>query len=438
MRNRSSAEVRPLFTRWLGLLAVSVFVVAGTPATGGAQSQDAGTASFEQVPGDVVSEFVDRYGMDRRIAQAYIGLTPDVRAWTESVRRELGDSFAGAWRDPRNGLDVQLYVTEQAREEAEILRESFTRPELVRVSVVPLSVDQLEVGAEKIASDIPRLVEEGLDVSIVGADLRTNMVVAQLASFSEERARSLEERYPGIPLSVMKGDQVRTASDCGSRTNCTNGFPPWDMRGGIEVFSTGATCSTAFGAVRVPDDRPMVLTAGHCFDGAEETFHGPFISVGPVTRSQFRGTVDGASVAPSTTTWGVENWVYYRDAVQHQPITAVEGRHFTAGIGDPVCQAGITLGWTCGTIDDVGQTVNINDNGNIVTLTDQNISDMCAIPGDSGASVFQPTSLISGEAHGIISASNWHEENGQPVCDPDPFTIYPRAVNVENELDVRI
>lgn len=71
-------------------------------------------------------------------------------------------------------------------------------------------------------------------------------------------------------------------------------------------------------------------------------------------------------------------------------------------VGDPVCKNGISTNTTCGAITAIGQDRPLRDfDGAIGNLTNQTVTNVCAIPGDSGGGV-----VVSGRAYGITSLGN--------------------------------
>ena len=73
-------------------------------------------------------------------------------------------------------------------------------------------------------------------------------------------------------------------------------------------------------------------------------------------------------------------------------------------VGAPVCKSGARTGFSCGTVNSVGQSVQVGDR----TLNDAFSTTICALPGDSGGAIITGTKAL-----GISSASSVAD---QPIC----------------------
>ena len=140
---------------------------------------------------------------------------------------------------------------------------------------------------------------------------------------------------------------------------------------------------------------PVVMTAAHCSgaDGTRAALAGGE-EFGTMTRTEREG-IDTALIA-------VDDDVADRfrtNLVGDGPDSTQE----IIGTADPVvgqkaCKTGFRTGFSCGTISQVGTTIDV---AGTRTISNAFTVDLCALPGDSGGVVF------SGDrALGISSASN--------------------------------
>jgi len=164
----------------------------------------------------------------------------------------------------------------------------------------------------------------------------------------------------------------------------------------------------------------VLLTAGHCFaQGAQVTDSN--IPLGNVSQQLFGGSVDGEVIGITFEIPALYQW----NPTPCEYTSAACGQNAFQGIAPSVgandCKSGNTSGYTCGQVTATGVTFNIrDDSGTIHTLTNQDQTNLCAIPGDSGG-----PNLDGGVSiEGMTSAGNFQIVNGQPVCAAQPFSSF--------------
>ncbi|WP_010540792.1 S1 family peptidase [Dietzia alimentaria] len=152
-------------------------------------------------------------------------------------------------------------------------------------------------------------------------------------------------------------------------------------------------CSTGFNGEL--DGKPVVITAAHCAgeDGTRAAF-ADGQEFGTMSDTKREG-IDTSLIAVDTE---------FADRFQTNLVGSSEGNtQEIIGTADPVvgqkaCKTGFRTGFSCGTISQVGTSIDVSGSrviDNAFTV------DLCALPGDSGGVVF------SGDrALGISSASN--------------------------------
>ncbi|MBY6368078.1 S1 family peptidase [Rhodococcoides corynebacterioides] len=188
------------------------------------------------------------------------------------------------------------------------------------------------------------------------------------------------------------GDGIVASSDTGG-LRCSVGFNGIDASGAAVVVTAGhcdpnlAAAGTA-GASRVAglDGSPVGTVARGSLDGHDWSV----IRLDDDVADRFRNNdirVPGA--APLDVTGVVD------------PV-----------VGMPVCKAGATTGYTCGTVTAVGRTVDVGSR----VLRDAFVTDICALQGDSGGPLMSGTAAV-----GVASASNVGQYGQCAVADAVAF-----------------
>lgn len=107
------------------------------------------------------------------------------------------------------------------------------------------------------------------------------------------------------------------------------------------------------------------------------------------------------------------NLVYESEANRAYPITGLFSSA-VSHVGITVARTGITTGRQAGTVASTNETVRVCDANGVscVTLSNQSAVRACALPGDSGGSVYRANQGV-----GIVSSSNFQVDGlGDPVC----------------------
>lgn len=274
---------------------------------------------------------------------------------------------------------------------------------------------------------------------------------AVVEDLRNEGVEILDSRIDGTELLI----EVRSPSDVdavvergghaiiGDAVQGRGGFPEMealvDLVGGTGWgYAYGGyqySCTIGFNGFNVSTGDSELVTAGHCIRGVEpgavngrtltQTAPGPGrldATIGTVLDPTFEFgdendsglvAVTSATLAPrpAFSTWGGGRG---SPRVGHAPVTGM-----TSGIkGAALCKSGITTGWTCGHILAVNALVSVS--GHLVNTV---ISDVCALPGDSGG-----PALTGGFALGVLSGGthgNACKEDGIaaffPLIAPDEY-----------------
>ncbi|MFE3193518.1 S1 family peptidase [Nocardia sp. NPDC059240] len=184
------------------------------------------------------------------------------------------------------------------------------------------------------------------------------------------------------------------------------------------LTEAGYACSWAFNAVD-SDGSPAAITAGHCDAATEkedqpatqgQTFDlTPALKQGDQTGSFEKSVMDGVRDYAVVRIAGP-----FQDSFRNNLIRAADGTLPITGIGypvvgEPVCKAGATTGFTCGVILSVDQP---DPSRPPIRFTHTALS----LPGDSGGAIFSGTLAM-----GIVSRGGYTDDPAQyPTDKPDP------------------
>ncbi|WP_460717404.1 S1 family peptidase [Nocardia heshunensis] len=184
------------------------------------------------------------------------------------------------------------------------------------------------------------------------------------------------------------------------------------------LTDAGYACSWAFNAVD-SEGNPAVITAGHC-DAATEKEDRPDTrgQTFDLTPALKRGEQTGAfekSVMDGVRDYAVVRIAEpFQDSFRNNLIRGIDGTVPITGVGypvvgEPVCKAGATTGFTCGVILSVDQPDPLRPP---IRFTHTALS----LPGDSGGALFSGSLAI-----GIVSRGGYTDDPSQyPTDKPDP------------------
>lgn len=321
------------------------------------------------------------------------------------------NGLAGVWREIDGERAVHVQLTPQAnRTVVDNILRGFGRPALLRVDPARYSLAALDRALATITADFDAIKAAGTRIVMAAVDVRQNALTATVEGLTPVDTRRLQDRYGDIVLAI-NGEPMRLAV-CTGRYSCT------DMRGGIEINSIYARCSAAFAAVR--GSTRGVITAGHCgFPG--DPFNHAAIPMGTMTRQQFGGEVDAAFVSETSLALTVNDLVYDSEQDMAYDINAVFPSSNTT-VGLFLVRSGITTGRQTGNVVNPNATIDVLTSSGIVRLTNQVTVSACALPGDSGGSVYRTNLAV-----GIVSTSNFATDGlGDPVCRSQPIYSYTK------------
>ncbi|WP_213450181.1 S1 family peptidase [Rhizomonospora bruguierae] len=377
-------------TTLVGTAALAAVLVNGVPANAAptakpapAPGADASAATLEAA---AIKAYLTNYpGLTEAQARAAYAQQRQRKAVYERV---AGDTFGGAWFDPRGGV-LHLAVTSAA---AEAKAADAGRSVGVPVSThrVKHSYADLQRQADALRRGTGALSQAARGQ--VGIDVPGNRVVAALPA---GRLAGLRASAPaGVALAADPGISTEEDAGCTSRNACD-----YTIRAGSMLWygSSGYICSVGFTA-RTSSNQRYVYTAGHCNSGSA-TWGTGGQSIGPMTSSIDSGAYDAGIIR-------VDNSWFAYDAggeiYQTLSVNYVAPTLSYIWVGDVVCLAanypdpGATSN-LCGT---VGSTSDASVRGMV------RVDGLDACPGDSGGGWYWLGSSTYRVAYGIHSRSD--------------------------------
>ena len=311
----------------------------------------------------------------------------------ETLTKDGGRSFGGAWFDPPTGV---LTVATTSKESATAAAEQGRRLGLtVQPTLVQRSFTELERHADAVRNEkLGEIADQN-----VGIDVRSNQV--QVAVPAERRAE-LEEEARRLGVALIDDEGIKTEEDagCTSRNACD-----WTVRAGSMLWrgNDGNQCSVGF-TTRNASGQRFTLTAGHCSSGNGVTWGTAGQSIGPMSVSFDVGSIDAAaiSITNSWFTGDIGGEIYHHGASgKSVPVKGVAPTLSYIWSGETVCLA---ANFTQPSGSNFCGVIGTNSDPNKRGLVRVNGFDACG--GDSGGGWYWLTSSGNRIAYGIHSRSS--------------------------------
>lgn len=361
-------------------------------------------------------------GISIEEARRRIGWQGPATQMGQELAPALGEYFGGLWFDKdgagRVKVGIVIGADAQVVAQAQRLIDEWRLATVTDLVPTQTSYAQLERDSAWLGS----LVQEANEGA--SKDLATSMLV-------ERNQLKLRVRIPyGVALTPAQdaavslardrlGDRLTTASWDGSikRQACTYREEKFvcdaPLRAGLTLYLSNGTawCTTAFYSRSLSDNKPYIMTAGHCiFYGGTGYYKawqpktGAFHVIGqPHSNWSFEGNDDYALIRidrPGVDAWNPKPWVY----VHESSTTVLDPDYYIRGTNTSppdtrVCISGSNLV----VITSCGEVQEINWNGQ----TGFALAEYCSDPGDSGAPIYSDH-YARGIHHGIVTG---HEDD---------------------------
>ncbi|MFR0354280.1 alpha-lytic protease prodomain-containing protein [Streptomyces sediminimaris] len=333
----------------LVLTTVPSAAAAPPPPAPGPAHLSARTLGADRPPAQVLRAMERDLGLTR--SQARARLVDEAEAGTRAgrLRNALGGHFAGAWVSGATSAELTVATTHAADTAA-------IRAEGAKAVVVRTPLSTLQALKERLdaAAGHPR----SRDTPVWYVDVPSNRVVVQATKRSAATAFIKAAGLQG------RGVAVRVTAD---RPELRT-----DLVGGDAYYiNDSARCSIGFSVTK--GSTQGFASAGHCGTPGDSTKGYDKADQGTFKASTFPGK-DMSWVSVNS------KWTATPDYKGKGGKRAQVAGSVQALVGSSVCRSGSTSGWHCGTIQQLGATVQYAE-GTVAGLTRTNV---CSEPGDSG------------------------------------------------------
>ncbi|MFE7173221.1 alpha-lytic protease prodomain-containing protein [Streptomyces sp. NPDC057616] len=333
----------------LVLTQVPSAVAAPPPPAPGPAHLAARTLDAIRPPAQVLRAMERDLGLTR--SQARARLVNEAEAGTRAgrLRNALGGHFAGAWVSGATSAELTVATTHAADISA-------IQAQGAKAAVVATPLSTLQALKERLDATAGHL--RSRDTPVWYVDVPANRVVVQAtrqaAATAFVKAAGLEGR----------GVAVRVAAE---RPKLRK-----DLVGGDAYYiNDSARCSIGFSVTK--GSQQGFASAGHCGKPGDRTTGSDKTDQGTFKASTFPGK-DMSWVGVNS------DWTATADYKGQGGKRASVSGSVQALVGAAVCRSGSTSGWHCGTIQQLGATVQYEE-GTVNGLTR---TDVCSEPGDSG------------------------------------------------------
>lgn len=351
------------------------FLAAVLPAVYGAPTQAANSLHPQ-----ILNAMKRDLGLDTDQATARVAREISASDVIEQLRSSTGSSFAGAWVSD-DGNTINVGVTDDAL--ATEITTAGATPTILTNSFSRL--EEAKKALDKMISEPSTLNATTSGVAAWFIDVVANKVIIEAVEDGTARAKEMAAQA-GLGESEF---EVRTVDEAPTPFAIIRGGDPFLVNGSSRCI-IGFTVTTGF------------VTAGHCGRSGDTatTLSGELL--GTFAGSIFPGSGDMAWVrtVPGHTLSGTI-------AGGTVPISGST----VAPVGSSICMSSTTTGVRCGTVRQLGVTVNYAQ-GRVTGLTS---TSLCSEPGDSGSPLYSGS-----QAQGVVSGGSGNCNTGgttffQPV-----------------------
>ena len=366
-----------------------------------------------------IKYYTKKYKVKPDVARKRIEIQDKASGIEDKIADLLGDDFAGIWYDARREGRVQIGLVRGARGKLPDVRrlvKEFDVATVADVVNVRYSIAELEKKKDRVARDLSDMISAGH--ARVGYNTKSNGVRVTVISALDrgERLRIRRLRAtPGVYIRESRAKSLKVRFDQCAVRKCD---PP--MRGGREITSP-SRCTAGFVA-RFGDNPNVlgVLTAGHCIFGtggndviwSSDNQAGNSHALGPARKYFFAGPIgedEGIIRIDGSGFWGSPQAVGRvvvkgSDDTTYNPNYHIHNDSMSS-IGQILCMTGRATGTHCGEVDDLGEEICTDLNGESYTLKNMGELDICeAQGGDSGGPLYK-----NKKAYGLHSSTGFED-----------------------------
>jgi YD repeat-containing protein len=226
-----------------------------------------GDALEEPETQEAASEFYSGFaGIEGSAATADIDLQDHASVLDSQLTQQLAGNYVGEWFDPTSGR-VQLGITSEGLEQTvEQDLDNLGLADNTDIVTESASVPQLKEEQGKLAEGLGVLIKEGL-VALQLQPAADAVLVEKAKGLTTEQVKTVSEALASatVPISLVESEGTSVAEEPDA---CLIGKCDRPIRGGVSIDTINGAlsreCTAGFLARSIFDDKPYIVTAGHC------------------------------------------------------------------------------------------------------------------------------------------------------------------------------
>jgi hypothetical protein len=410
------------------MILASPLLVGPSSLAAHAQQQPAAGSNDPEV-----GQLVDKFRLSQSEAEKRVADRPAREAWIAAIQAHPPTSFAGLRYDVASNV-IHLYGKDLPAIRAAAQGAPVAIDE-TQVAFTQAELDAAEDEAARIlfrTAPYPRPGE--LSIRDEAPEGRLYIDLGEAASPDTiQRANTFVAGHAGFTV-VRDSPRAFGPVACGV-ASCN---PP--LRGGVANYvyeSLTYTCTNGFNVTSRVDAKVYVLMAAHCQNGVPYTQRfatkfedGSLHIIGSRWNGQYSGDVD-AQIVTIDNPFGWQEQPYFLNGTATYQVNSIfQNTDFY--IGMYLCHTGSKIGGTsCGYVNNLNGTYG---DGLGHSVSNQVMTDACALGGDSGGPMYQINTVnMQQRAAGVVTVGRQNTTS----C-ASPVTGFSRIESVTNALNVNV
>jgi trypsin/repeat uncharacterized protein DUF346 len=392
------------------IAAVAMIVIAVPGGALGAEVEGPATGSpaIEASAPQEVAAYQKEFGVSAPVAKERLEIQHRGAGVVPTLEGAEEGAYAGVWFDNARGEFVVPMSDPADRGRVGEALASIGLEGSYRTAPATYSWDELEATQHEVNAEVRPLAKQLLVQTSI--DPRTNAVVlteAQATTGTQEE--QLEDLEEDDAVEVRDAGLSRFESEVPAACNEPVRACGKPLRGGVQIVPTGGGyCSAGFKAVGKTSGARYLLTAGHCAallstgdwyarNGNVEKWE----RIGSVENYAYPGH-DWAKINANGSFWDTNPWpsqVAIWGGELERPINYEASSY----VGEAICHVGAHVGFSCGTVTAIDQTVTYVGGATIEHMTRAEGPNLCTLGGDSGGPVIAGNTALGLLSGGPVS-----------------------------------
>ncbi|HEY4811305.1 MAG TPA: DNRLRE domain-containing protein [Solirubrobacteraceae bacterium] len=262
-------------------------------------------------------------GIEATAAKKALDLQDHAVVLDSQLSQQLGPNYTGEWFDPTSEKPLKLGLTSEGYEKTlEQDLDNLGLADNAESVAASASWSALEEAENSLTSSLHTLIEHN-HLSLAISAQHDALIITKTNSLSSGESSELSSALASLSVPHLV-KEVGESTLPGGLNNCLVGACSRPLRGGVRIRSAGIvnSCTAGFIATSIYDNKPYVMTAGHCFPGSG--------GVGQTWQAKYHEAGESEEHAQSYE-WGLRNigkahsFVY---AHEHEGITTTSEGDF--------------------------------------------------------------------------------------------------------------